>query len=66
MGPMNTVIKLKTSNFLRLEEDLTALRFKPERDYQLKFDYNDNKVIIEFMNPIKASLWRIAVGYKYI
>lgn len=63
---MNTVIKLKTSNFLKLEEDLTTLRLKPERDYQLKFDYNDNKVIIEFMNPMKASLWRIAVGYKYI
>lgn len=64
---MNTVIKLqRDSNLDKLEEDLKTLRLRPKQDYRLTFDYQDNEVILEFMNPIKASLWRIAVGYKYI
>lgn len=64
---MNTVIKLqRDSNWNSLEQDLAALRLVPKQDYQLTFDYQDNEVTIEFMNPMKASLWRVAVGYKYI
>jgi hypothetical protein len=64
---MTMKIKLqRDSNWNKLEEDLTALRLKPKQDYQLTFDYQDNEAFIEFMNPIKASLWRVAVGYKYI
>lgn len=64
---MNTVIKLqRDSNWNSLEQDLEALRLVPKRDYQLTFDYKQNQATIEFMNPMKASLWRIAVGYKYI
>jgi len=63
---MNTIIKLhRDLNTYRLEEDLKALGLKPKHDYQLTFDYEYNEVSIEFMNPMKASLWRIAVGYKY-
>ncbi len=64
---MNMVIQLQRDiNFSKLEEDLEALRLVPKKDYKLTFDYEDNEVSIEFMNPMKASLWRIAVGYKYI
>lgn len=64
---MTMKIKLqRDSNWNKLEEDLTALRLKPKQDYQLTFDYQDNEAFIEFMNPMKASLWRVAVGYKYI
>lgn len=64
---MNTIIKLqRDSNWNSLEKDLAALRLVPKQDYELTFDYQDNEVTIEFMNPMKASLWRIAVGYKYI
>lgn len=64
---MNTVIKLnRDSNTYRLEQDMEALRLKPKQDYQLNFDYKQNEITIEFMNPMKASLWRVAVGYKYI
>ena len=64
---MNTVIKLqRDSNWNSLEQDLAALRLVPKQDYELTFDYQDNEVTIEFMNPMKASLWRIAVGYKYL
>ena len=64
---MKMKIKLqRDSNWNKLEEDLTALRLKPKQDYQLTFDYQDNEAFIEFMNPMKASLWRVAVGYKYL
>lgn len=64
---MNTVIQLQRDiNFSSLEEDLASLRLKPKQDYQLTFDYQDNEITIEFANPMKASLWRVAVGYKYI
>jgi hypothetical protein len=64
---MNTVIQLQRDvNFSSLEEDLASLRLKPKQDYQLTFDYQDNEITIEFVNPMKASLWRVAVGYKYI
>ena len=64
---MNTVIKLqRDSNLDKLEEDLKTLRLKPKKDYKLTFHYEDNEISIEFMNPMKASLWRVAVGYKYI
>jgi len=64
---MTMKIKLqRDSNWNSLEEDLAALRLKPKQDYRLTFDYQDNEAFIEFMNPMKASLWRIAVGYKYI
>ena len=53
-------------NFTKLEEDLEALRLIPKKDYKLNFHYEDNLISIEFMNPMKASLWRVAVGYKYI
>lgn len=60
-------IKLqRDSNWYKLEEDLTALRLHPKKDYLLTFDYQDNEIILEFLNPMKASLWRVAVGYKYI
>jgi len=39
---------------------------RPKTDYKLNFHYKENEISIEFMNPMKASLWRIAVGYKYI
>jgi hypothetical protein len=64
---MDTVIQLQRDiNFSRLEEDLEALRLRPKTDYKLNFHYKENEISIEFMNPMKASLWRIAVGYKYI
>jgi len=64
---MNMVIQLQRDiNFSSLEEDLEALRLKPKKDYKLTFHYEDNEISIEFMNPMKASLWRVAVGYKYI
>lgn len=67
MITMNTVVKLqRDSNWYRLEEDMKALRLRPKEDYQMTFDPKDNEVTIEFANPLKASLWRIAVGYKYI
>jgi hypothetical protein len=60
-------IKLnRDSNTYKLEEDLKALRLQPTKDYKLIFDYHENEILIEFMNPMKASLWRVAVGYKYI
>lgn len=64
---MNTVIKLqRDSNWNSLEQDLATLRLVPKQDYQLIFDHKQNEATIEFANPMKASLWRIAVGYKYI
>lgn len=64
---MNMVIQLQRDiDFSRLEEDLEALQLKPKKDYKLRFDHLDNQTSIEFMNPMKASLWRVAVGYKYI
>jgi len=63
---MNMVIQLQRDiNFNQLEADLEALRLTPKKDYKLTFHYEDNEISIEFMNPMKASLWRIAVGYKY-
>ena len=60
-------IKLnRDSNTYKLEEDLKALRLVPKKDYKLIFDYQENEILIEFMNPMKASVWRVAVGYKYI
>lgn len=60
-------IKLnRDSNTYKLEEDLKALRLRPQKDYELTYDYNGKDIILEFMNPMKASLWRVAVGYKYI
>lgn len=64
---MNMVIKLQRDiNFSRLEEDLEALRLIPKKDYRLNFHSKEDEISIEFMNPMKASLWRVAVGYKYI
>ncbi len=64
---MTMKIKLhRDSNTYKLEEDLKALRLVPKIDYKLIFDYHENEILIEFMNPMKASLWRVAVGYKYI
>ena len=64
---MSMVIKLQRDiNFSRLEEDLEALRLIPKKDYRLNFHYKEDEISIEFMNPMKASLWRVAVGYKYI
>lgn len=66
---MNTIIKLqkgKSKHWNQIMDELTSLKLKPTHDYEFKFDYQDNEVTIEFMNPMKATLWRVAVGYKYI
>lgn len=63
---MNALIKLKKgNNFNQIMDELEALKLKPTHDYEFKFDYQENEARLEFKNPMKATLWRIAVGYKY-